>query len=80
MNYASGLPSAIELSLHSSYETNLRRSLWFAGELARILTGFERAQVKAIPYKGPTLAQLVYGDLGLRSFSDLDFLVGAGRP
>ena len=45
-------------------------------ELARILTGFERAQVKAIPYKGPTLAQLVYGDLGLRSFSDLDFLVG----
>ena len=31
MNYASGLPSAIELSLHSSYETNLRRSLWFAG-------------------------------------------------
>jgi hypothetical protein len=29
----------------------------------------------ALPYKGPVLAQSLYRDLGLRSFSDLDFLI-----
>ena len=36
---------------------------------------FERRQLRAVPYKGPVLAQSAYGDLGLRSFSDLDFLI-----
>jgi hypothetical protein len=31
--------------------------------------------VRAVPYKGPVLAQSLYRDLGLRSFSDLDFLI-----
>ena len=38
---------------------------------------FERRQVSALPYKGPTLAQSVYGDLGLRQFSDLDLLISS---
>ena len=75
MEYASGLPSGVEQSLRSAYEANLRRSLWFSAELARITQHFERAQVRAIPYKGPVLAQSTYGDPGLRSFSDLDFLI-----
>jgi hypothetical protein len=33
--------------------------------------------VRVIPYKGPVLAQAAYGDLGLRSFSDLDLLISA---
>ena len=32
-------------------------------------------ELRAVPYKGPALAQSVYRDLGLRSFSDLDFLI-----
>ncbi len=32
-------------------------------------------QVPTIPYKGPVLAQTAYGDIGLRSFSDLDLLI-----
>jgi Uncharacterised nucleotidyltransferase len=73
--HARGLPAEIERSLQSAYEANLRRSLWFAAELARIMQHFERSQLRAVPYKGPVLAQAVYRDLGLRSFSDLDFLV-----
>ncbi len=72
---ARGLPPEIERSLRSAYEANLRRSLWFTAELARIMQHFERRQLRAVPYKGPVLAQALYGDLGLRSFSDLDFLI-----
>jgi len=65
----------IAQSLRSAYAENLRRNLWFAGELARILEHFEKRSVRAIPYKGPVLAQSAYGNLGLRSFSDLDLLI-----
>jgi hypothetical protein len=70
-----GLPPEVERSLRSAYEVNLRRSLWFAAELARIMQHFESRQLRALPYKGPVLAQSLYRDLGLRSFSDLDFLI-----
>src|SRR6266404_7900788 len=70
-----GLPPEVERSLRSAYEANLRRSLWFTAELARIMWHFERRQLRAVPYKGPVLAQSLYRDLGLRSFSDLDFLI-----
>ena len=70
-----GVPPEIELSLRSAYDANLRRSLWFAAELARIMAQFESGQWRTIPYKGPVLAQSLYGDPGLRSFSDLDFLI-----
>jgi hypothetical protein len=75
MEHARGLPPEVERTLRSAYETNLRRSLWFTAELARIMEQFERGQLRAIPYKGPALAQSLYRDLGLRSFVDLDFLV-----
>jgi hypothetical protein len=70
-----GPPPEIERLLRSAYDANLRRSLWFTAELTRIMRHFELRQVRAIPYKGPALAQSLYGDPGLRSFSDLDFLI-----
>jgi hypothetical protein len=73
--HARDLPPEIERSLESAYAANLRRSLWFAAELLRIMQHFERRQLRALPYKGPVLAQTAYGDLGLRSFSDLDLLI-----
>src|SRR5713226_3756143 len=71
------LPPEVERSLRSAYEANLRRSLWFAAELARIMEHFERRQLRALPYKGAVLAQSLYRDPGLRSFSDLDFLISS---
>lgn len=73
--HARGLPPQIEQALESAYTTNLRRSLWFAAELMRIMHHFAQKQLRALPYKGPVLAQAAYGDLGLRSFSDLDLLI-----
>ena len=69
------LPREVAQSLSRAYETNLKRSLWFAAELARIVAHLEWHEVRSIPYKGPVLAQSAYGDLALRSFHDLDLLI-----
>lgn len=75
IEHAPALPSEIQQRLRLAYEANLRRSLWFAAELTRIMEHFKRRELRAVPYKGPVLAQQVYGDVGLRSFSDLDLLI-----
>jgi hypothetical protein len=77
IEHARGLPPEIERSLRAAYDANLRRSLWFTAELARIMQHFERRQLRVVPYKGPVLTESLYRDVGLRSFSDLDFLVSA---
>jgi hypothetical protein len=69
------VPAATLDDLRGRYEQNARRNLKFAGELFRILDCLEAHNVVAIPYKGPVLAETVYGDLALRYFSDLDILV-----
>jgi Uncharacterised nucleotidyltransferase len=45
--------------------------------LIRILESLESHGIAAMPFKGPVLAELVYGNLALREFSDLDVLVPA---
>jgi hypothetical protein len=44
-------------------------------ELLTLLHLLDGHGLPALPYKGPTLAMGVYGDLALRTFSDLDILV-----
>jgi len=77
IEHARGLPAEVERTLRSAYEANLRRSLWFTVELARIMQHFGRRQLRVVPYKGAVLAQSLYRNLGLRSFSDLDFLISS---
>jgi len=69
------VPQAIRDELRQRYENNARRNLVFVAELFRVLDCFEAHGIEAIPYKGPVLAEAVYGDLALREFSDLDVLV-----
>jgi hypothetical protein len=69
------LPPKIDQRLRTAYAANLRRNLWFAAELARIVQHFASQQLNVLPFKGPVLAQSAYADLGLRSFSDLDLLI-----
>jgi hypothetical protein len=76
--HARGIPGEILEAVASAYDGNLKRSLWFAAELARIVGHLESRQVRVVPYKGPLLAQTAYGDVGLRSSSDLDLLISPG--
>src|ERR1700686_72566 len=44
IEHARGLPPEIEHTLRSAYELNLKRGLWFAAELARIIRHLNRRQ------------------------------------
>jgi hypothetical protein len=75
IEHAPGLPPQIEQSLRSAFDANARRNLWFASELVRIADQFEKKELRALPYKGPVLAESAYGDVALRNFGDLDCLI-----
>ncbi len=75
LDHAPDLPPQIRTTLESAYSTSFRRGLWFASELMRITHHLTQNNVRAIPYKGPVLAQSAYDDLALRNFSDLDLLI-----
>jgi Uncharacterised nucleotidyltransferase len=73
--HARGLPREITQQLRLADEGNIRRNLWFASELGRIVTYLDGKGLRAVPYKGPVVAESVYRNLALRTFSDLDFLI-----
>jgi hypothetical protein len=62
-------------ALRLGYEDNARKTLWFTGELVRLVGHLESMGIKALPYKGPVLAQTLYGEVTRRQFGDLDILI-----
>jgi hypothetical protein len=69
------VPGRLRRQIREHYLSNSQRNLAKAGVLIRILHRLEQEGISAIPYKGPALAVMAYGDLGLREFEDLDLLV-----
>jgi hypothetical protein len=69
------LPLDPESRLRANYEWNARKNLYLSGQLLQISRLFARKGILAVPVKGPLLASAAYGDVGLRTFSDLDFVV-----
>ncbi|HYL57482.1 MAG TPA: nucleotidyltransferase family protein, partial [Candidatus Acidoferrales bacterium] len=59
------------------FHLNVVRNRHLSNELIRFMRAFQRAGVRALTFKGPLLAELAYGDVGLRQFSDIDFLIDA---
>ena len=70
-----GVPSDVYEWFHRAFQHNLKHNLVLTGELWRILGMFKDHGISAIPFKGPTLAMVAYGDLAWREFTDLDILV-----
>jgi len=75
LEFRVSLPANLEGDLERRFATNAQRSLRLTRELARITACLENHSVDAIPYKGPALAQAIYGDVAMRQFSDLDILI-----
>ncbi|HEA67211.1 MAG TPA: hypothetical protein ENI07_10385 [Desulfobacterales bacterium] len=56
-------------------KSNAARSLLFSNRLLAILNLLAQHRIQAVPFKGPVLAERVYGDSSLRQSVDLDILV-----
>jgi len=69
------LPSGVAPHLRAACAFILRHNLALTAELVAILDGLAEAGIQAAPFKGPTLAMTAYGNIALRSFSDLDILI-----
>ncbi len=56
-------------------ESNTHRALWLTVELLHICRHLQARGLEVLPYKGPVLAEALYGNVALRQFSDLDLLI-----
>ena len=72
---AANLPRHLARALRLSYEVNALRSHHLAGCAVEIVDSFGAAGVPLIAIKGPALAVVAYGDVAMRVFGDLDFMV-----
>jgi hypothetical protein len=73
------VPKPVLVDLWAAYERGARRNRAMAHELLRIVDELQRVDIPSVPYKGPTLASALYGDVALREFSDLDILIRAAN-
>jgi len=69
------VPSEVLSQMRSQARQNGLRNRLARQELLRVLGRLQEQGVRGMPFKGPTLAESVYGDLSLRVFGDLDILV-----
>jgi hypothetical protein len=75
LHFSGLVPKRVLLFLNEAARHYQRRNLAFTGELLRILALFEKLSIEAIPFKGPSLAIMAYGNISLRMFADLDILI-----
>ena len=75
LNSVASVPPEVMSRLAELNHENTRSSLLLTGELLQLLSVLEAHGIKAIPFKGPTLALRAYGDVARRQFGDLDILV-----
>ena len=52
-----------------------QRNMLMSVELIKVMKLLEENNIEAIPFKGPLLAQMAYGDITLRQYVDLDILI-----
>ena len=61
--------------LKQNYQAIAQRNILMSAELIRITQLLEKSGIEVLAFKGPTLAQMAYGDITLRQFADLDILI-----
>ena len=62
-------------ALRQQDTANAHRTLWLTLELLNIHRHLRARGLEVLPYKGPVLAEALYGNVALRQFSDLDLLI-----
>jgi hypothetical protein len=81
-NLAALCPAAVPSAIHEAFrrhiQANALLNTLLAKELVAVLEALAAKGVRAIPFKGVTLAQTAYGDLSLCECADLDLIVEKG--
>jgi Uncharacterised nucleotidyltransferase len=73
------VPEAVVLQLHNESTRNAQRSLMQIAEAVRVTRILAAAGIRSMIVKGPTLAQLAFGDLTLRESQDVDLVIDSAR-
>jgi hypothetical protein len=73
--FADACPTHVLDQFRSILRINAGRNVVLTQGLITLLDLFETHGIPVIPYKGPVLADSIYGQVGLRWFADLDILV-----
>lgn len=68
------VPEQVLASLRSYKEQHLFRTINQTAALVELQREFDRAGIRVLPWKGPSVGQLLYGAATLRESADLDFL------
>jgi hypothetical protein len=69
------VPSDVWASLEEVAQLAARWNLFLSARLVTLLQAFKQSNVPAVPFKGPALASLAYGNVALRPSVDLDFVL-----
>lgn len=69
------VPDLMLKKCHYFFMANAARNMVLTNELLKILDLLNTRSILAVPFKGPVLADVVYGSDSLRIFSDIDILV-----
>ena len=69
------IPEEISTSVDQYVLRQTLANIFQTNELLRILSRFEAEKIPAIPFKGPSLGVLLYNQLAMRAFGDLDILI-----
>jgi hypothetical protein len=69
------IPSTLLSKLQARYKLIAQKNILLSAELMRLSKILQSNHINAIPFKGPVLAKLAYGDITLRVFGDLDIFI-----
>jgi len=68
-------PDWVLTELQAQCQRIAQQNLQYTHELVELVSAIRAQDIPVIPYRGPVLASIGYGDIGLRQFKDLDLLV-----
>lgn len=74
-NYQQYIPKDIFQQIQSINLDIVKQNMLMTSELIKVMKLLAENGIEAIAFKGPTLAQMAYGDITLRQYSDLDILL-----
>ena len=74
-NFSQVLPPAAGKAIQDSFQSNAYRNLLLVKELVDVLRLLASKHISVVPFKGPILAEALYGSIALRQCDDLDIFI-----